>query len=106
MKTKPVVTRHRADEDVDLAFEHYLTEAGPDLAEAFIDEYERCVSHLSRFPLSGSPRLEHTLAISGIRHWGLRRFPFLIIYVDTDYAVEILRVLHAQTDIPTHLRDE
>ncbi len=106
MKPKPVVSRHKADEDLDRAFEYYLLEAGPDIAEAFINEFERVASHLSRFPLSGSTRLEHALAIPGLRQWPLRRFPYLIIYVDREHSVEIWRVLHGQTDIPDWMRGE
>lgn len=106
MRQKPVVTRHQADEDIDHAFEHYLLEGGPDVAIAFIDEYERSTSHLSRFPLSGAPRLEHTLAIPDLRYWQLKRFPYLILYFDRESSVEIWRVLHGHMDIPAWLRDE
>jgi toxin ParE1/3/4 len=106
MKLKSVVTRRRADEDIDRAFEYYLLEAGPELAVAFIDELERSITHLSRFPLSGSTRLEYTLAIPGMRVWPLQRFPFLIIYFDTERFVEIWRVLQSQNDIPASIRNE
>ncbi|HVF46644.1 MAG TPA: type II toxin-antitoxin system RelE/ParE family toxin [Pyrinomonadaceae bacterium] len=106
MKVKPVVTRHQADDDIDRAFEYYLSEGGREVAVAFIDDYERSVSHLSRFPLSGSPRLEHKLSISDLRQWSLRRFPYLILYFDREHSVEIWRVLHGHMDLPAWLRDE
>jgi toxin ParE1/3/4 len=99
VRSKPVVTRHLADEDIDRAFEYYLREAGPDIAVAFIDELERSTSHLSRFPLSGSPHLGHVLNIPGIRQWPLQRFPYSIVYIDTEYSVEIWRVLHGKMDM-------
>ena len=105
MKPKPVVTRHRADEDVDRAFEYYLFKAGPDLAEAFIDEYERSTSHLSHFPSSGSLRLEHALFIPELRQWPLQRFPYTIFYFDREHLVEIWRVIHGKRDIPASLDD-
>lgn len=89
MKLKPVVTRRDADDDIDHAFEYYLSEAGSELAIEFIDEYERAASHLSRFPLSGSPRLGHILIISDLRQWLLRRFPYVILYFDREQSVEI-----------------
>ncbi|MGQ0542525.1 MAG: type II toxin-antitoxin system RelE/ParE family toxin [Blastocatellia bacterium] len=106
MKLKPVVTRQDADEDIDHAFEYYLSEAGSELAIAFIDEFERAASHLSRFPLSGSPRLGHALGISELRQWPLRRFPYLILYFDMKNSVEIWRVLHGEIDLPEWLRDK
>ncbi len=105
MRSKPVITRHRADEDIDRAFEYYLSEAGPDLAEAFIDEFEHATSHLSRFPLSGSTRFEYALGIPGLRQWLFRRFPYVILYIDQEHHVEIWRVLHGHTDIPAWMRD-
>lgn len=104
MKTKPVVTRYQADEDIDGAFEYYLANAGSDVAIAFMDEYERAALHLSKHPLSGSPLLGYTLAISDLRQWPLRRFPYLIFYFDMEHAVEIWRVLHSRVDIPAWLR--
>ena len=106
MKTKPVITRHQADDDIDGAFYHYLLEAGSEIAVAFMDEYERATSHLSRFPLSGSPLLGHTLAIEDLRQWPLRGFPYLIFYFDREFSVEVWRVLPDQVDIPEWLRGE
>jgi len=106
VRSKPVVTRHLADDDIDHAFEHYLSEGGSELAVAFVDAYESATSHLSRFPLSGSPRLGHALVISDLRQWPLRRFPYVIFYFDREHSVEIWRVLHGGVDIPAWLRGE
>lgn len=105
MRIKPVVTRHQADDDIDAAFEYYLANAGSEIAIAFMDEYERAALHLAKYPLTGSPRLGHTLAIPDLRQWPLRRFPYLIIYSDLEHTVEIWRVLHGRVDIPEWLRD-
>lgn len=106
MRTKPIVTRKSADEDVDRAFEYYLSEGGPDVAIAFIDEYERATSHLSRFPVSGSPRPGHALSVEDLRQWPLNHFPYLIFYFDREHSVEIWRVLHGNMDIPDWLRSD
>lgn len=106
MKSKPVITRRLADEDIDRAFQGYLAEGGSQLAVEFVDAYEKAALHLSRFPLSGSPGLEQILGIPGLRKWPLRRFPYLIIYFDLEHAVEIWRVLHGSVDVPAWLRDK
>lgn len=106
MKIKPVVTRHQADNDIDRAFEFYLVEGGRDVAIAFIDEYEKSTSHLSRFPLSGSPQLEHKLAIPDLSQWPMRRFPYVIVYFDREHSVEIWRILHGHMDLPAWLQEE
>jgi len=104
VRSKPVVTRHQADDDIDLAFEHYLLEGGSELAAAFVDAYESATSHLSRFPESGSLRLGHTLDIDDLRQWPLRRFPYVILYFNLEHSVEIWRVLHGRVDIPVWLQ--
>jgi toxin ParE1/3/4 len=106
VRTKPIVTRKAADEDVDRAFEYYLSEGGPDVAAAFIDEYERATSHLSRFPLSGSPRPGHTLLVQDLRQWPLNHFPYLIFYFDRENFVEIWRVLHGGMDFPRRMLED
>jgi toxin ParE1/3/4 len=103
---KPVITRRRADDDIDRAFESYLKDGGAELAVAFADDLERAVTHLSKFPLSGSPTLAQVLEIPGLRKWPLRQFPYLIIYIDSEHAVEIWRVLHSHSDVPAWLRAE
>lgn len=106
MKAKPVVTRHQADDDIDLAFEHYLLEGGSELAVTFVDAYESATSHLSRFPEAGSLRLGHALDIDDLRNWPLRRFPYVILYFDHEHSVEIWRVLHGRVDISAWLLGE
>ena len=106
MRSKPIVTRALADEDIDLAFEYYLAEGGPEVAVAFIDDYESSTAHISRFPLGGSPRLAGALDISDLRQWPLRRFPYSIIYIDRKQYVEVWRVLHSQRDLRGLLSDE
>lgn len=106
MKNKPVVTRHQADDDIDKAFEYYLANAGSNAAIRFIDEFEKATSHLSRFPLIGSPTAGYALAIADLRQLPIRRFPYLIFYFDFEHAVEIWRVLHSQMDIPAWLQDD
>jgi toxin ParE1/3/4 len=105
VRPKPVITRHQADEDIDRAFEYYLSEGGPELAIAFVDDYERATSHISRLPLSGSPRLGQTVTIPDLRQWPFGRFPYVIFYFDLEHSVEIWRVLHGRTDIPAWLRE-
>jgi toxin ParE1/3/4 len=45
----------------------------------------------------GSPRYEHLLP--GLRFWKLRRFPYLVFYVEQVNSVDVPRVLHAARDI-------
>ena len=55
MSGKPVVLRERARRDIDEAVEHYLAEAGPTVALAFIDALEDARRQIGEQPAGGSP---------------------------------------------------
>jgi toxin ParE1/3/4 len=97
---KPVILRERARRDIDEAVDHYLAEAGERVALGFIDALERAFRHIARHPATGSPRYGHELDLPGLRSWPLKRYPYLIFYVERDDHVDVWRVLHGQRDIP------
>ena len=73
-------------------------------AAAFVDALEQAMSHISRHPASGSPRYAHELSIPGLRHWPLRKFPYLVFYMELSNRVEVWRVLHGPRDIPAWMQ--
>ena len=100
-----IVRRRRADEDIEGAIAFYLSEAGPVIAADFIDRFEEALTKISRNPAAGSPRYGHGLHIMGLRHWPIRKFPYLIFYLEKDTHIELARVLHGSLDIPSWLND-
>lgn len=105
MKLKPVVPRTLVADDVDDAVEHYLIEGGAQVAMGFIDALEQAYRHIGRYPASGSPRYAHELNLPGLRFWPLKRYPYLVFYVELRDHVDVWRVLHGQRDIPSWMRD-
>lgn len=103
MKTKPVLRRKSARIDVDLAADHYDTEAGPDVALSFVDAVEAAYRLIGETPSAGSSLWAERLGISGLRSRPVGRYPYLIFYLELDEYVEVWRVLHAKRDIPTTL---
>ena len=102
MKAKPVVPREAAhrDVDVDEAVEHYLAEGSEQVALGFIDALEQAYGHVGRHPATGSPRYAHELDLPGLRVWPLKRYPYLVFYVEREDQIDVWRVLHGQRDIP------
>ena len=100
MSGKRVVLRERARRDVDEAMEHYLNEAGPALALAFIDALEDAFRGIGERPAAGSPRYAHELDIPDLRFRPAGKFPYLIFYVETGSEIDVWRVLHGARDIP------
>jgi len=105
VKLKPVVPRVRAERDVDEALAHYLSEASGRAALRFIDALERAYAQIGRHPASGSPRYARELSIPGLRFRPLRRFPYLVFYVEREDHVDVWRVLHGRRDIPSWLQE-
>lgn len=106
MREKPVVARSLAQSDVREAIDHYLAEQAGQSALDFIDELEKAFRHIARQPASGSPRYMHELGLPGLRFWPLRRFLYLVFYVENPNHIDVWRVLHAKRDIPAWLSIE
>ena len=102
---KPVVLRERARRDIDEAVEHYLGEAGPAVALAFIDALEDARRRIGEQPAAGSPRYAHGLDIPGLRSRTVRGFPYLVFYVERSADIDVWRVLHGARDIPAWMRE-
>lgn len=100
MSGKRVVLRERAQRDIDGAVEHYLTEAGAAVALAFIDALEKTHRQIATRPATGSPRYAHELEIPGLRFRTVKRFPYLVFYVEREAEIDVWRVLHGARDIP------
>jgi len=106
VKSKPVIPRKQADADIQQAFDHYLTEAGSEIALSFADALEVAIAHISRHPAAGSPRYAHELSVPGLRHWSVKGFPYLIFYVEQTQHIDVWRLLQSQRDIPAWMNDQ
>ena len=105
MTPKPVIPRERAERDIDEAITHYLAEAGEPTALAFIDALQRAYRLIAQQPAIGSPRYAYEIGIDGLRVWPLRKYPYLVFYVERDTQLDVWRVLHAQRDIPAWMQE-
>jgi toxin ParE1/3/4 len=105
LKTKPVVPRELANQDVDEAITHYLSEDTAEAALGFIDALERAYSHISQHPSTGSPRYAHELNLPGLRSWPLTRYPYLVFYLEQPDHIDVWRVLHGHRDIPAWMAE-
>jgi toxin ParE1/3/4 len=105
VKAKPLVPRALAIHDVDAAVDHYLEEDGVQAALGFIEALERAYVHIGRHPSAGSLRYALELDVPDLRFWPLRRYPYLVFYVERSDHVDVWRVLHAERDIPAWMRE-
>jgi toxin ParE1/3/4 len=102
---KRIIPRQRANRDIDEAVDYYLRDAGEKAALGFIDALDRAYRHIARHPATGSPRYAHELDLPGLRSWPLKRYPYLVFYVERDDHIDVWRILHAERDIPAWMRE-
>ena len=104
MSVKEVVPRALARRDIDEAIEHYLNEAGGKAALGFIAGLEHAFRQIARHPAAGSPRHAHELDLPGLRVWPVKRYPYLVFYMEREHAIDVWRVLHGNRDVPAWIR--
>jgi len=104
MKAKPVIPRALANEDVEAAVDYYLSEDAEQAALGFVDALEKAYAHIARHPVSGSARYAHELDLPGLHCWPLKRYPYLVFYVERDDHIDVWRVLHGMNDIPSWMQ--
>ena len=100
MIAKPVIPRAAAERDIEDAFTYYLDQGAQQAALGIIDALEQAYRHIGANPASGSPRYAHELELPGLRSWPVRRYPYLVFYLERDDHIDVWRVLHGQRDIP------
>jgi toxin ParE1/3/4 len=100
---KPAKLRAAAADDIERAVDHYLDEAGAEVAGRLVDALERALGNLARQPKLGSLRFSYDLGIPDLRSWPVQRFPYLIFYIEQDDQLDVWRVLHDRRDIPATL---
>ena len=105
MSKKPVRLRELAHRDTEAAVDYYIREAGPEVALAFVEALRIAYRMIADHPAAGSPRPAHELALPRLRSRMLKRYPYLVFYVEQDDHIDVWRVLHAHLDIPAWLRE-
>ena len=104
MSRKPVRPRRLARQDVEAALGYYIAEAGTEVALGFIDSVQATYRAIADRPAAGSPRYAQELALPGLRSRAVKRYPYLVFYIERDDHIDVWRVLHAERDIPAWMR--
>lgn len=75
------------------------------MATRFVADLEAAYAHIAAHPGTGSLRWGHALDLPGLRYWGLKRFPYLVFFIERPEHVEVVHVLHGSRDIPASLAE-
>ena len=100
---KRIERRARATQDLEDAFGYYIDFTEVSIAERFMAEVERAFRHISQHPGTGSARYSSLPNGDQLRFWTLNKFPYAVFYLERLDYIEIVRVLHQASDIPSHL---
>jgi toxin ParE1/3/4 len=92
-----------AEADVITAHAYYLDHANADVADGFLESLDDSITHICLNPGTGSLRYAIPDSQEPLRFWTLGRFPYAVFYMERESLIEIIRVLHQASDIPTHL---
>jgi plasmid stabilization system protein ParE len=74
--------------ELQAASDFYISQASRELARAFIDEFDRVTKLLVASPQLGA------VWRNGRRRYGLRRFPYCVIYQVTATELRVIAVAH------------
>lgn len=102
---KAIVPRTLVNRDVEEAIDHYLGVASAKAALAFVDDLPKAYAQIALNPTIGSPRYAYQLGLPELRFLPLKRYPYLVFYVERDDCVDVWRVLHQQRDIPSWMNE-
>ncbi|UCI07552.1 type II toxin-antitoxin system RelE/ParE family toxin [Mesorhizobium sp. B1-1-8] len=105
MATKAIVPRTLALRDIENAVDYYAREAGPHVALGYVDDLQSAYELITSHPASGSLRYGYEVGLPGLRSVQLKRYPYLIFYLEQADHIDVWRVLHAKTDIPAWLQN-
>lgn len=101
---KSVHYRDLALDDIDASIDYYAT-VSTDVARRWVEALQRAVADIGRHPRLGSSRFAEHLGIEGLRHRTLRKFPYLVFFIESDSNILIVRVLHERRDVDGELGD-
>jgi toxin ParE1/3/4 len=105
VSNKPLLRRRAARLDTEAASDYYEQEAGPDVARRFLEAVRASLDSIRDRPGAGSLRYADMLGIRGLRSRPVTGFPHLVFYLEEDAHIEVVRILHARSDIPTRLTE-
>ncbi|WP_241774711.1 type II toxin-antitoxin system RelE/ParE family toxin [Pseudomonas protegens] len=70
-----------------------------------MDALEKAYLHIGRHPASGMSLYAHELDLPGGLCWPLKRYPYLVFYVERDDYIDVWLVLHGRRDFPEWLAE-
>lgn len=74
------------------------------MALGYVEDLQSAYKLIASHPASGSLRYGYEIGLPSLRSVQLKRYPYLIFYLEQTDHIDVWRVLHATTDIPAWLQ--
>lgn len=75
------------------------------MALGYVEDLQNAYKLIASHPASGSLRYAYEIELPGLRSVQLKRYPYLIFYLEQPDHIDVWRVLHAKRDIPAWLQN-
>ncbi|MER8441916.1 type II toxin-antitoxin system RelE/ParE family toxin [Mesorhizobium sp. M1066] len=105
MATKAIIPRSLALRDIEDAVDYYAREVGSHMALGYVEDLQNAYKLIASHPASGSLRYGYEIGLPGLRSVQLKRYPYLLFYLEQIDHIDVWRVLHAKMDIPAWLQN-
>ena len=88
------------------AADYYYGKGGEALELRSIGAIDETFGLIADKPDIGSPRYAETLQRSGLCCFRVKRFPYLVFYIEHPDRIDMLRILHQRRDIPAIFQND
>jgi toxin ParE1/3/4 len=100
---KRVTRSWQADEDLKSSAAYYAL-SSITTAKRFARAIQDAIDLVSQYPEIGSINYAAPASQQGLRSMVVKRFPYLIFYLDRPEDIFVVRVMHMSNDLPESLR--
>ncbi len=95
---KHIRGRKKVQQDIYHIIEFYRDES-PVLAVRFVEEIHKASARIEAMPSLGSLRFASELGMRGLRMYLVQGFPYVLLYLEREDHIDLVRVLHTHRDI-------
>lgn len=96
---KPALLRPLALQDQRAQVRYCREQAGSTVALDLARKLRKAMVELQRQPAIGSPRLGREIGIERLRTWPVTGFPLLVLYIERETHLDIVRLLGQRQDL-------
>jgi len=103
--SKKLILLDFANRDADKIIKDTVCDYGMAASLKLIDELEKSLRRIGRYPKLGSLRIGQEISFDNLRSYALKKAPYIIFYLEHEEYIGVIRILHQKQDIPFWLEN-